>query len=439
MKSSSTTTEQAAALKNRPTYAAAFRCIGADCEDACCGDWDIPLDRATYEKYQQFPAKDLGPLVSNFVSLNAVNAPEGLYAQINRGPSGTCPFLNSERLCSIQKEYGHQLLSATCSIYPRSLSRVHGVLEGSLSLSCPEAARNVLLNPAFMQIEGDLFSGAFRTDNVYRLAGGASGSLPKPYGSFHAVRALLIEMVRDRSHPLWHRLLSIGSLCQRLDAIAATGNEAVPAFLKNYRHMLANPGLHAEFESMPSEPALKLEVVLGLADERAREKTCGKRFRDTFWTFVEGIGSPNGSTDGSTPGSPNGPTPGDDIGRFLHAEKTYHRPFFEKSPFILENYLLNYMFQHLFPFGREGSARFTPRTMFAEFILMTTQFAWIDALLIGIAGRYREAFAEEHIVHAIQSFTREVEHYPHVLNSIAESIAIRKMDSLQGMSVMLKN
>jgi lysine-N-methylase len=258
------------------------------------------------------------------------------------------------------------------------------------------------------------------------LAGVGSRLLRKP-GTFHALRSLLVETVTDRSRPLWLRLLLIGSLCQRLQEIVTAGaEETIPQFLSDYRRRLQTQGFDPELEAMPGDPALKLEVVLKLTDARARERTCGKRFRDTFWSFIEGIAPPDSST------------PGGDIGCFLHAERTVHRPFFEKHPFIPENYLLNYIFQNLFPLGREGIAEFAPRSMFDEFILMTTQFAWINALLIGVAGRHKQAFAAEHVVEVVQSFTREVEHYPPVLNWILASMKERRMDNLQGMSILLR-
>jgi lysine-N-methylase len=415
--------------KITPTYAAAFRCIGPNCEDPCCGDWDIPVDKTTYLQYQNFLPEKLGSVVQHFVFKNAAGAPDNLYAQIYREPSGCCPFLGADRLCGIQKEYGHQLLSATCSIYPRSFSRVDGELEGSLSLSCPEAARNVLLSPGFMQIEGDLLSGDFRTDNCFELAKNGSKFTHKPYLSFHTVRSLLMSMIRDRSRPLWKRLLLIGTLCKRLGEIKSPAeDEAVITLLRNYMQIFDNGDLHVELDSMASDPRLKLEVILGLTDELIRDnETCGNRFSDTFWTFIQGIGSSEELT------------PGDDLSRFLRAEENYHRPFFEDSPFILENYLVNYMFQHLFPFGREGSEQFTSRSIFEEWLLMTTQFAWVNALLIGIAAYYKESFAEEHVVRTVQSFTRAVEHYPDVLNSIIEHITIRRLNSLEGMAIVLKS
>ena len=422
-----TATEQNLAHIAAPTYAAAFHCIGSACEDACCGDWDIPVDRGTYEKYQQFPSEKLGSLVSQFVSIRTPSQPDSLYASIHRGPSGLCPFFSADHLCKIQKEYGPHLLSATCSIYPRSLSRVAGELEGSLSLSCPEAARNVLLVPDFMHIKGDLFSGAFRTDNFFHLASDRNSSIPKPHSSFLAIRTLLIDMVRDRSRPMWHRLLLIGSLCKRLNDITpAKAEEAVPKILRDYRQSFENQRSQADFESMPSQPRTKLEVIFGLTDLCMRDGS-GPRFQDTFWTFVQGLSAPTNSL------------PGDDIERFLQAEKEYHRPFFERSPFILENYLVNYMFQNLFPYGREGSADFTSQSIFDEYIQMTTQFACINALLIGIAGHYKGAFAGEHVVQTVQSFTRTVEHYPDVLQSIDKYMRSRGLYSLQGMAIMLKN
>jgi lysine-N-methylase len=310
-----------------PTYAAAFRCIGASCEAHCCGDWNIPVNRNTYERYRQFPPEKLGSLVSQFVILNSPGQPEGLFTTINLlTTSGLCPFFGEDHLCGIQKEYGPQLLSSTCSIYPRSLSRVAGKLEGSLSLSCPEAARNVLLDPDFMQIEGNLHSGDFRTDNIFHLASDQRGALHKPAGLFGAIRQLLIGMVRDRSRPVWHRLLLIGFLCKRLDdIIAEDGEGSLQRILRAYDRINEDDAVRAEFEAMPSHPRLKLEVIFALTDARVQDSS-GNRFRDTFWTFVEGIASSESAQRG------------DDLERFLQAEEQYYRPFFDKFPFMLESY-----------------------------------------------------------------------------------------------------
>ncbi|WP_213807687.1 hypothetical protein [Granulicella sp. dw_53] len=143
--------------------------------------------------------------------------------------------------------------------------------------------------------------------------------------------------------------------------------------------------------------------------------------------FVEGISGSDGSGTG------------DDLERFLRAEEEYHRPLFERLPFVLENYLVNYMFQNLFPYGREGGTNLISRSIFDEYIRMATRFAWINGLLVGVAGYCKEAFAGEHVVQTIQSVVRTVEHYPDVLKSIDVSIRSRELDSLQGMAVLLRS
>ena len=413
---------------NRPSYAANFHCIGASCEDHCCRGWSIPVDQETYRKYQQFPAERLGSIVSQYVTITAADAPPVLYAEINMTPSGNCPFFQADRLCGIQKEYGGQFLSATCSIYPRALNQVEGALEGSLMLSCPEAARNILLVPDSTRSVGDLLSGEFRTDNVFYLERSGGGTFYKPYRSFQAIRAWLIDMVQDRTRPMWERLLLIGLLCQDLSQLTTEeAGEMVPAILGDYRQILGTSWAKAELDNMPSHPEAKLRIAMRLSYERAQDPSCRPRFLDTYDTFLEGIGSHAGTA------------PEDDLARFQEAEESYHRPFFDRYPYIYENYLLNYIFQNLFPFGHEGSPRFVQRSIFDEYILMTTQFGWINSLLIGVAGRFKSDFAGEHVVKTIQTFSREAEHDPGIRTSMHEFLKAYKLDNLQGMAILLKS
>lgn len=411
-----------------PTYAGAFKCIGASCEDDCCHTWTIPLDKNTYHLYQKFPAEKLGSLVTQYVSIKPAETHDNLFAQITRTDSGACPFYTSGRLCGIQEEYGPQLLSSTCSIYPRVLNLVDGRLEGSLSLSCPQAARDILLVPDSTQVVSDLLSGAFRTDNYFTLASNQAGHGHKPYSAFHDVRRCMIALVTDRTRPVSERLLLIGSLCKQLDDIPTDGAiSKVFAILVVYHRTVGTEWGRPEMEDLPTDPALRLRVLFKFVSERVQVKKCGTRFIETYWDFVEGIGSLEGAK------------PGEDVERMRHAEEFYHRPFFEARPYIFENYLLNYMFKTLFPFGRAGSANFTPRTIFDDFILMATQFAILNGLLIGIAAHFKESFSEEHVVKTIQSFARELDHDPTALDSMVEFMHKTNLANLVGISILLKN
>ncbi len=405
---------------SHPTYAGTFSCIGPQCEDTCCGDWDIPVDKITYQQYRQFPAEKLGSLVSHFVSVREGRPHDNFYALIQRTPTGSCPFFGEDRLCAIQEHHGASLLSATCSTYPRSLAEVGGTLEGALSLSCPEAARLVLLEEHSVKRTSNLLSGEFRTDSIF--------GVQKHSGlesMFLLVRGLIIDLIRDRSRPLWHRLLLIVSFCGRLDSIAQENRNAVTGCLTLYRNSIGE-GDPSEFNHLSPGIKTRLQVTIELSNQRCRDKDCGRRFRDVFWDFIEGIGSAD--SQGAD----------EDVHRFRSASVDYLQPMLSESPFMIENYLLNYVYQHLFPFGRTGSTRFVAHTMAEEAVLMVVQYSWLTTLLTGVAARHGPAFSKAHLVATVQSFTRAVEHAPHILEDALAFVSSCELDTISGLAKLLR-
>ena len=64
---------------------------------------------------------------------------------------GFCPFLNKNKLCSLQVEHGKEMLSFTCDTFPRTSRHFpKDVRLSSLDLSCPEAARLCLMDKSSM-------------------------------------------------------------------------------------------------------------------------------------------------------------------------------------------------------------------------------------------------------------------------------------------------
>lgn len=298
-------------------------------------------------------------------------------------------------------------------------------MEGSLSLSCPEAARFVLLQSDLPWLRGDLHSGEFRTDNVFHLA-----RRPKAFSNsaeaFLDIRELLIDIVCDRSRSLWQRLLVMATFCEHLDEVSGADKwHSLHTLMDEYRAAVGQ-GPSPVLEALSTDAARRVEIALTLSDKRCRDAACGSRFRNAFWDFVEGIGSLDSAA------------PEDDLDHFRRAETDFLNPFLEKSPFLLENYLLNYMFQHLFPYGRAGSDDFRVRSAFDQCLLLVTQFSWLTSLLVGVAGRYRENFSHEHVIATVQAFTRAVEHVPAVLDDALNAVKRKQLDSLEGMSILLR-
>ena len=142
-----------------PRYVSRFRCIGADCEDTCCSGWDISIDQKTFAAYTD-PAQTYPPALSklfrNKLRVEASPSREKYANTVNTPDTNDCPFL-TERLCAIHRDIGEDKLSNTCFNFPRFTRDILGSIEQSLTLSCPEAARQALLQAdAFDFVEGEI-------------------------------------------------------------------------------------------------------------------------------------------------------------------------------------------------------------------------------------------------------------------------------------------
>jgi lysine-N-methylase len=412
----------------QPTYGAHFRCIGSACEDTCCHGFAIPLDRKSYEQYQNFRQPSMAALAARFVILNpAPGKADSLYAHLDLLPTGDCPFFTTERLCGIQLENGPEALCATCSIYPRVLNKVDEGLEVSLNLSCPEAARQVLLNPAMFN-DAFLPAHTFRTDQSSWLATEATSPIHKPWQHFVAIRVLVMAILRDRKRSLGQRLFLLGSFCRALNDISSSvQNDTVPAMLSVYRSTLAQaPNAATLTSTEPAPSAVPLDVVLQLSALRLQEGGAGERFRHCFEEFQRGIGYCLESTaDG-------------DLRRFHAAEEQYCRPFFARHPHMLENFLVNSVFRTLFPFGRGVSVHAPPLSISDAYLLMATQFGWIYGLLSGVAGFYQQHFGPDQVVRVIQSYAKAVEHHPGFILKILAFAKTRHLDAAEGIADLLQ-
>lgn len=131
----------------KPDYYDAFQCVADKCPDSCCAGWQIMIDDASLEKYQQ--VKDaFGKRLQSQIDWR-----EGSFMQYG----GRCAMLNEENLCDLVIEKGEEWLCETCDRYPRHVEEYDGVREWSLSLSCPVAAGMILdkKKPLALLVEED--------------------------------------------------------------------------------------------------------------------------------------------------------------------------------------------------------------------------------------------------------------------------------------------
>lgn len=125
-------------MVRKPRYYDGFRCLASDCPDSCCHEWAVAVDPKAEALYRSMPG-DLGDALRRFLTEEDGDTVLSLRAD------GRCPMWRDDGLCRIQAEQGEEALCDTCRNFPRLTHDYGDFLERDLELSCPEAARLILL------------------------------------------------------------------------------------------------------------------------------------------------------------------------------------------------------------------------------------------------------------------------------------------------------
>lgn len=180
-----------------PHYFNDFRCVAAECEDTCCAGWAIMIDENSLKKYQKLEGAFGNRL------RNSIDWKEGSFLQYNK----RCAFLNDDNLCDLHMEAGEHMLCDTCRDYPRHKEEYEGLREGTLSLSCIEAAKIILgcTEPVqFYTFEDEEEDEEFE-DFDYLL-----------FTKLMDAREKMIQMLQNRDVDIMIRIASVLDLAQKM-------------------------------------------------------------------------------------------------------------------------------------------------------------------------------------------------------------------------------
>ena len=409
----------------------AFRCIGADCEDTCCIGWIVNIDKVTYEAYQRCDDPELGPRLHELVTINAASTSDDNHARITLSPPG-CPFL-SEGLCGIQNKLGENYLSIMCARYPRVLNIVDDVLQRSLDLSCPEAARIVLLDPHPMEFddeEGPPHDSRLGHLSVLNTLDGNSG---KPYRYFREIRGFVIWLLQYRAYPLWKRLVILGSFCDELHEMAAAGRHSqVLDMVEAYRDAAKRDLFDQALNNHRAQPAKQLEMVLELIVGRIGSDFTPPRFLACYQEFMQGI---EWTAESSM----------DDIGRrYASVCSQFYAPFIGRHEYMLEHYLVSYVHRTLFPLGpqegnRELGVHHVADSIRDQCLRMMIHYAIIQTVLIGLAGFHKAEFAPGHVIKVVQSFSKAFEHSLTFPERALQLLADKGVKTCASLAILIRN
>ncbi len=283
-----------------------FRCLADRCEDTCCVGLRVPVSEPRLEKMRQVVAGS--PDAERVEALLQAN-PEGPASErafIQMRPNGSCPFLDTERLCSLHRRHGEQALPDPCVTFPRIVWKWGEQVEVAGSLACPEMARLLLLEEgALEQVPGPV-------EQVPRLevARPLPGEPTDAYSSYaRLIRAAALGLLERREFPIASRLAFLGQLAFRLDSLFRSAEpfpgtldeagQVLRALIQPFEDPAVLEALHQDFSAL-TVPGGPCAGLLASMLKARRVVARGERFvpfvngvLGSLWGSEEATGEPD--------------------------------------------------------------------------------------------------------------------------------------------------
>lgn len=404
-----------------PQYFRKFRCIGSDCEDSCCKGWRVNIDKETYKKYRSVQNNELRPLLDKYITRERKNDGDFLnFAKIKMtDEDAICPFLNDKKLCRIQLEYGEGYLSKVCTTYPRSGNKVDNAIEMVTSLSCPAAARLALLNPEIMEFdEYEDVANSWLT-GTFTLNTQDKQLVNRPQSYFWDIRIFTIDILQNRKYFMWERLIILGLFIEKLNKCVYENRISdIPNIIQSYNIMIEEGSFKGALDSIPADCTVQLQLIKDIIDIRMNRGVLNKIYLECYEEFLKGINYTEEVTKEEI------------TNNYQKAFEEYYKPYMNNHEYILENYLVNYVFAKLFPFA-DGA-------IFDAYMMLILHYAIIKVHLIGMAG-YNKGLDEDIVIKLISTFTKVVDHNNVFLKDIAKQLKEKNYNTLAYMTIMIKN
>ena len=399
--------------KKYPKYLKEFKCIGGECEDSCCIGWDIDIDKITFRQYYKVKDQEMKKMFQKNVHNNEYcQAPDVDYGKVKLKKDKRCPFLDECNYCIIQSKLGEEYLSNVCTSFPRILNKIDGYYEMSLDVSCPEAARILLLKEEGIEFEeNEETLGKHIISSEIDTKSKEFKNLPIKY--FKEIRDLSIKIIKNRKFDLNRRLYILGEFINELEEELKYNYENVLKFIKEYDiNSVKDPYEKDDFSYLLQVDFFKKtmkylntlnEVDSLLFKDYTKKVMTGFNFEDDNISKYANV--------------------------YIEAFEEYSKEYMIKNSFIFENYLVNFIYNYMFPFSENQS-------VFDGYIMLLMRYSFIRFYLV---GKYivNKNESKEEIVRFIQVFSKSIGHHRNYLVNLLKYIKEKEFNNIEFVKIHL--
>lgn len=399
-----------------PTYVDKFRCIGGECEDNCCIGWDIDVDKETFKKYHKVKDEEMRRKFQKGVHNNPDCTNERLdYGRIKLNKEKRCPFLDENNFCSVQATFGEDYLGSVCNQYPRVVNKIDDHYEMSIDMGCPEVARIILRSTekiGFVETERSL--GKYTMAGVLDTRHEEFQDTPIKY--FKEIRDFSIKIIQNRDLSLSARLYVLGDFINQLDDEFNEDVDNLENIINNYDMEIAAQSYESEKMNYALQVSFlkNLLETLKFADEPGNDN---EKFKSYTAMLLKGLELEDNDNIA------------ENAEKYIDAFENYRKKHIESNSHIFENYLVNFMYNNLFPFSESDF-------MFDGYIMLLMRYALIRFYLVGI-DLHTEHDSSEDIIKFIQVFAKALEHDRAYRSELLEYINENGFDNFEFAKMLL--
>ncbi|MGY5266319.1 flagellin lysine-N-methylase [Paraclostridium bifermentans] len=395
----------------RMDYYDDFRCSGNKCEDTCCKEWNITIDKKTYMTYKNLKNSEFKNKLMKSIGRNRQSKSELDYSKIKL-VSNKCPMLSENGLCEVYINLGEEYMCNTCKTYPRSYNLVEDTIESSLCISCIEVARNILLREEPIEFNLDL-----KESDVKKIEKNINNTKFKTLREkyFNEIRIFSIGLVQNRRFSIEERLTILGLF---IKTISRLKEDLVIQTIQQYDNNIQNGAFDNLLKDINFDNTIdaQLEFLTNIYKIIISKNIRDQRFMENFINIVNKLqlvsSNPELIKD-----------------RFVESLNDFYNPFMKNYEYIYENYLVNYMFKNLFPISN--------MSLLDTYVNLVAHFSVIKMNLIGLCGHYKEEMDDEKVLHFIQSFAKVVEHDITIVDKLHRYLSENEMNTFAHMVILM--
>ena len=395
-------------------YMEKFSCIGPKCEDDCCHGWTVFIDKETYDKYEKIKDVSITEKISKYLKKNDSCNCEFNYGIMSMKENGICPMQEDTKLCEIHKKYGADALSTTCYVYPKMLNCIGKNREMSGALSCPEIARVALLNSEkikFTFIDETKFNSKILKTAVKNIKSKEINSGWKSY--IKEIRSAAIEIIQNRESKMIERVLYLGLFMKKLSEIAESGKtDEVENCIKQYIEEVRRVKEFKISKEITQNSKVHFDILKSICIAR---REMGEDFSYIYDKVFEKFEFDKEADD-------------ELIKRYEKNYFKYARRFFNENEYIMENFLVNELFQNVFPYGNN---------IFKSYVELVIKYGLFKYITTAFAIENKE-LNNEILIESVYRYSRAFEHSQKFMDDMYERIKESGFDNLSYMTLIMK-